>query len=290
MTWINGQSPRTRHEIEMQTSDDGTRAERRCELGDRATVAETSTDRHNSQNLDALSLARDFGAAGFRATLFWQIVRTLFRIGFAGSLALFAGRLIEDATFDTDGDCRHARLPRFVERRRPVRRSVRGGRRGTGRRQDTNGAAGRAFPEPAGAHSHQTRRRAGRRPAALSWRACQPRHQPQRGEIHAGHRSVARGSGGGAGVMGGGAHAFSRRSGHGCFLRDARRRHPRQSRGARESLWPARGAILGPHPDVANHPGQSRLAGRARQDRTADDRSMPTARWACSKSRSSTPV
>ena len=45
-------------------------------------------------------LAHDFGAAGLRATLSWQIARTLFRIGFAGALALFAGRLIEDATFD----------------------------------------------------------------------------------------------------------------------------------------------------------------------------------------------
>jgi ATP-binding cassette subfamily C protein len=34
-----------------------------------------------------------------RTTLCWQIARTLLRIGFAGSLAVFAGRLIEDATF-----------------------------------------------------------------------------------------------------------------------------------------------------------------------------------------------
>ena len=71
--------------------------------------------------------------------------------------------------------------------------------------------------------------------------------------------------------MGGGAHAFSRSSGHGRLLCDARRRHPRQGRGPREGLRPAGGAILGPHPDVADHPGQSRPAARARQDRTADD-------------------
>jgi ABC-type transport system involved in cytochrome bd biosynthesis fused ATPase/permease subunit len=47
-----------------------------------------------------LGLACNFGAAGLRATLGWQIARTLFRIGFAGSLAMFAGRLIEDGTFD----------------------------------------------------------------------------------------------------------------------------------------------------------------------------------------------
>ncbi len=48
----------------------------------------------------ALGLARGFGKAGLRATLGWQVARTLFRIGFAGSLAVFAGRLIEDASFD----------------------------------------------------------------------------------------------------------------------------------------------------------------------------------------------
>lgn len=85
----------------MQISDDGTRAERRCSRAITAHAVDMSTDHHNSQNLDALSLARDVGAAGLRATLGWQIVRTLFRIGFAGSLAVFAGRLIEDATFDT---------------------------------------------------------------------------------------------------------------------------------------------------------------------------------------------
>jgi ABC-type transport system involved in cytochrome bd biosynthesis fused ATPase/permease subunit len=57
--------------------------------------AAASTDRDH-----ALGLAQNFGAAGLRATLSWQIARTLFRIGFAGSLAVFAGRLIEDAAFD----------------------------------------------------------------------------------------------------------------------------------------------------------------------------------------------
>ena len=54
-----------------------------------------STDRDH-----ALGLARGFGAAGLRTTLGWQIARTLFRIGFAGALAVFAGRLIEDDAFD----------------------------------------------------------------------------------------------------------------------------------------------------------------------------------------------
>ena len=44
-----------------------------------------------------------------------------------------------------------------------------------------------------------------------------------------------------------------------------------QSRGAREGLRPAGGAVLRSDPDLADHPGQSRLAGRTRQDRTADD-------------------
>ncbi len=48
----------------------------------------------------ALELARRIGAAGFRTTLGWQIARTLFRIFFAGSLAAFAGHLIEYGTFD----------------------------------------------------------------------------------------------------------------------------------------------------------------------------------------------
>jgi ATP-binding cassette, subfamily C, bacterial CydD len=38
--------------------------------------------------------------AGFRATLCWQIARTLFRILFAGTLSAFAGRLIEQGVFD----------------------------------------------------------------------------------------------------------------------------------------------------------------------------------------------
>jgi ABC-type transport system involved in cytochrome bd biosynthesis fused ATPase/permease subunit len=53
-----------------------------------------------TQRSVALDLARNIGAAGFRATLRWQIARTLFRILFVGSLAAFAGRLIEDGTFN----------------------------------------------------------------------------------------------------------------------------------------------------------------------------------------------
>jgi ATP-binding cassette subfamily C protein len=73
----------------------GRRTQRRCNQAAAAHLAEPSTDRD-----DALGLACNFGAAGLRATLGWQIARTLFRIGFAASLAAFAGRLIEDGTFD----------------------------------------------------------------------------------------------------------------------------------------------------------------------------------------------
>ncbi len=90
--WIKDGSRRSMHEITMQVSNEGMRGRRR---GNRADLAKSSTDRHN-----ALSLARDFGAGPLRVTLYWLIARTLFRIGFAGSLALFAGRLIEAATFD----------------------------------------------------------------------------------------------------------------------------------------------------------------------------------------------
>lgn len=79
----------------MRISNDGKRTQRRWNRATTAPLAETSTDRDH-----ALGLARDFGAAGLRTTLCWQIARTLFRIGFAGSLAVFAGRLIEDAAFD----------------------------------------------------------------------------------------------------------------------------------------------------------------------------------------------
>jgi ABC-type transport system involved in cytochrome bd biosynthesis fused ATPase/permease subunit len=48
----------------------------------------------------ALEFARAAGAPGFRATLCWQIARTIFRIVFAGSLAAFAGLLIEEGTFN----------------------------------------------------------------------------------------------------------------------------------------------------------------------------------------------
>ena len=81
--------------IGMRRLNDGKPTKRRW---NRAT---TAPDAKNSTNRDqALGLARSFGAAGLRATLCWQIARTLFRVGFAGALALFAGRLIEDASFD----------------------------------------------------------------------------------------------------------------------------------------------------------------------------------------------
>lgn len=81
--------------MEMPILNDGKRTQRRCDQAAAAHRAEPSTDRD-----DALGLACNFGAAGLRATLGWQIARTLFRIGFAGSLAVFVGRLIEDANFD----------------------------------------------------------------------------------------------------------------------------------------------------------------------------------------------
>jgi ATP-binding cassette, subfamily C, bacterial CydD len=90
--WIKGGSRRSMHELQMQIPNDGMPGRRRAS---RAHLTESSTSRNN-----ALSLARDFGAMRLRATLCCLIARTLLRIGFAGSLALFAGRLIEDATFD----------------------------------------------------------------------------------------------------------------------------------------------------------------------------------------------
>ena len=79
----------------MRISNDGKRTKRRGDPATTVPAAAASTDRDH-----ALGLAQNFGAAGLRATLSWQIARTLFRIGFAGSLAVFAGRLIEDAAFD----------------------------------------------------------------------------------------------------------------------------------------------------------------------------------------------
>ena len=75
----------------MRTSNDEQQTNRTTE----APLQQNSTNRD-----DAFGLARGFGAAGLRITLGWQIARTLFRIGFAGALAVFAGRLIEDGVFD----------------------------------------------------------------------------------------------------------------------------------------------------------------------------------------------
>lgn len=80
----------------MRMPNDGKQTERRRGRTAAAPVAGISADRDHH----ALGLARGFGAAGLRAALGWQIARTLFRIGFAGALAVFAGRLIEDANFD----------------------------------------------------------------------------------------------------------------------------------------------------------------------------------------------
>jgi ABC-type transport system involved in cytochrome bd biosynthesis fused ATPase/permease subunit len=46
-----------------------------------------------------MHLARNLGAAGLRETLAWQIARALLRLGFAASLAVFAGRMIENGAF-----------------------------------------------------------------------------------------------------------------------------------------------------------------------------------------------
>lgn len=81
--------------IRMRISNDRKRTERRRNRATTAPLADNSTDRD-----PALGLARNFGTAGLRTTLSWQVARTLFRIGFADSLAVFAGRLIEDAAFD----------------------------------------------------------------------------------------------------------------------------------------------------------------------------------------------
>lgn len=43
----------------------------------------------------ALPLARGLGSRGLRATLAWQILRTACRLGFAASMAVFAGEMIE---------------------------------------------------------------------------------------------------------------------------------------------------------------------------------------------------
>jgi ABC-type transport system involved in cytochrome bd biosynthesis fused ATPase/permease subunit len=78
------------HKAPMRTRDDTKCARRHCHPGSVA----ISADRDG-----ALDLARDLGAAGLRVALSWQVVRTLFRIGFSGSLAVLTGRLIEDGTF-----------------------------------------------------------------------------------------------------------------------------------------------------------------------------------------------
>ena len=47
----------------------------------------------------AFGCARELGKSGRRIALAWQIVRTLSRLGFAASLAIFAGRMIEAGDF-----------------------------------------------------------------------------------------------------------------------------------------------------------------------------------------------
>jgi ATP-binding cassette subfamily C protein len=82
------------HEVTMQISNDEVPVQEPGNPAIAPLVPGRSTDRDQ-----ALGLARGFGKAGLRTTLCWQVARTLFRIGFAGSLAVFAGRLIEGETF-----------------------------------------------------------------------------------------------------------------------------------------------------------------------------------------------
>jgi ABC-type transport system involved in cytochrome bd biosynthesis fused ATPase/permease subunit len=79
----------------MRISNDKNWAQRPGKPASAEPLPETSTDRNN-----ALDLARKLGSVGLRAALGGQTARTLFRIGFSGALAVFAGRLIEDARFD----------------------------------------------------------------------------------------------------------------------------------------------------------------------------------------------
>jgi ATP-binding cassette, subfamily C, bacterial CydD len=95
LTWIKGRRRRSMQKMPMQISNERTRAQRRRNRATKAHLTKNSTSRD-----DAFDLARAFGAAPLRETLCWLIARTLFRIGFAASLALFAGHLIEDAAFD----------------------------------------------------------------------------------------------------------------------------------------------------------------------------------------------
>ncbi len=48
----------------------------------------------------ALPLARGLGAAGLRTTLVWQILRMVCRLGFAASMAIFAGEMIESGILE----------------------------------------------------------------------------------------------------------------------------------------------------------------------------------------------
>jgi ATP-binding cassette, subfamily C, bacterial CydD len=62
-----------------------------------AASAKSMTDASLARD-KAKELARKLGGAGLRATLAWQVARSVFRLGFAASMAIFAGRMIEDGT------------------------------------------------------------------------------------------------------------------------------------------------------------------------------------------------
>jgi ATP-binding cassette subfamily C protein len=80
----------------MRIANDQAQPGRNCMPPKASAEAEASVDCGQS-----LGLARGFGTQELRATLCWQVARTVLRIGFSGSLALFAGRLIADNMFDS---------------------------------------------------------------------------------------------------------------------------------------------------------------------------------------------
>jgi ATP-binding cassette subfamily C protein len=95
LTWIKQLSAEMVHQTSMRSLNDNGRVRRRQKPATAAGPAGIACERNH-----ALGMARDLAASGLRLTLCWQTARTLFRLGFTAALALFAGRLIEDGTFD----------------------------------------------------------------------------------------------------------------------------------------------------------------------------------------------
>ena len=61
----------------------------------------TTASAEQARPTDAKALALEIGRPGLRLTLAWQLARLLGRLAFLAALAVFAGRLIETATFET---------------------------------------------------------------------------------------------------------------------------------------------------------------------------------------------